>query len=80
MQQNASLVEEATAATESMKEQAGSLLRTVSRFRLGGESAQAAVPPAIVPIRFQRTPLPAGPALLEKRGDDGPPPGEWRTF
>jgi methyl-accepting chemotaxis protein len=37
VQQNASLVEEATAATESMKEQAGSLLQTVSRFKLDGQ-------------------------------------------
>jgi hypothetical protein len=34
VQQNASLVEEATAATESMKGQADSLLQTVARFRL----------------------------------------------
>jgi methyl-accepting chemotaxis protein len=39
VQQNASLVEEATAATESMKEQAASLLQTVSRFNLGGSDA-----------------------------------------
>ena len=38
VQQNASLVEEATAATESMKEQAGSLLAIVSRFKLGDHS------------------------------------------
>ncbi|MEP6823358.1 MAG: methyl-accepting chemotaxis protein [Ramlibacter sp.] len=36
VQQNASLVEEATAATESMKEQAASLLQMVSRFQLDG--------------------------------------------
>jgi methyl-accepting chemotaxis protein len=42
VQQNASLVEEATAATESMKEQAASLLRMVSRFDLGGQSAEPA--------------------------------------
>jgi methyl-accepting chemotaxis protein len=41
VQQNASLVEEATAATESMKEQAGSLMQTVSRFKLGGEQPMA---------------------------------------
>jgi methyl-accepting chemotaxis protein len=35
VQQNASLVEEATAATESMKEQANMLLRIVARFNLG---------------------------------------------
>ena len=34
VQQNASLVEEAAAATESMKDQAGTLLDLVSRFRL----------------------------------------------
>jgi methyl-accepting chemotaxis protein len=39
VQQNASLVEEATAATESMKDQAGALLETVSRFKLDGQSA-----------------------------------------
>jgi len=37
VQQNASLVEEATGATESMKEQADWLLQLVSRFKLGGE-------------------------------------------
>ncbi|HWP11858.1 MAG TPA: methyl-accepting chemotaxis protein [Ramlibacter sp.] len=41
VQQNASLVEEATAATESMKEQAGALMQTVSRFNLGGEQRKA---------------------------------------
>ncbi|MDB5953450.1 MAG: chemotaxis sensory transducer [Ramlibacter sp.] len=39
VQQNASLVEEATAATESMKEQAAALLQKVSRFKLKGEHA-----------------------------------------
>jgi methyl-accepting chemotaxis protein len=39
VQQNASLVEEATAATHSMKEQAGVLLSKVSRFTLGKEQA-----------------------------------------
>jgi methyl-accepting chemotaxis protein len=41
VQQNASLVEEATAATHSMKEQASALLSKVSRFTLGKEQAQA---------------------------------------
>ena len=39
VQQNASLVEQASAATESMKDQAAALLHTVSRFRLGGQPA-----------------------------------------
>jgi len=42
VQQNASLVEESTAATEAMKEQAGTLLQLVARFRLGEEEARAA--------------------------------------
>jgi methyl-accepting chemotaxis protein len=37
VRQNASLAEEATGATESMKQQADWLLRLVSRFKLGGE-------------------------------------------
>ncbi|HYE40085.1 MAG TPA: methyl-accepting chemotaxis protein, partial [Ramlibacter sp.] len=82
VQQNASLVEEATAATESMKEQASTLLRTVSRFRLGGESA-ASVQAAggVAPIRFEpRAQLTGAPALLEQRGAAAQAPGEWRTF
>ncbi|MBK0393178.1 HAMP domain-containing protein [Ramlibacter sp. CrO1] len=60
VQQNASLVEEAAAATESMKEQSGSLLQLVSRFRLGNEEAlaqgasasvQEQPAPKIVPIQ-----------------------------
>jgi methyl-accepting chemotaxis protein len=46
VQQNASLVEEATAATESMKEQAGSLLQMVSRFKLGSAEQAAGAPAA----------------------------------
>jgi hypothetical protein len=60
VQQNASLVEEAAAATESMKDQSGSLLQLVSRFRLGNEEAlaqgasasvQEQPAPKIVPIQ-----------------------------
>ena len=66
VQQNASLVEEATAATESMKEQAASLLQTVSRFNLGGsdaafaalrETAPAAVA-APAPVSHAMAPMP----------------------
>ncbi len=75
VQQNASLVEEATAATESMKEQAAALLRTVSRFRLGGEAAAQA--PAVAPIRVQARPQPVAP-LLAQPGTAAA--GEWRSF
>ncbi len=67
VQQNASLVEEATAATESMKEQAGSLLQSVARFKLaqdatsGGPRAalpEAAAPGPIVVRRSAKLPAP----------------------
>ena len=55
VQQNASLVEEAAAATESMKAQAATLLQTVSRFRIDAGGMQPAwMAPA--------TPAPAVPA------------------
>jgi methyl-accepting chemotaxis protein len=57
VQQNAALVEEATGAAESMKEQAGSLLDLVSRFKLGREyglidpleAAAASAPSRVAP-------------------------------
>jgi methyl-accepting chemotaxis protein len=77
VQQNASLVEESTAATEAMKEQAGTLLKLVARFRLGEEAAPAtfeerprqaiaAMPPIRVrpraePLRFDPAPLASAP-------------------
>jgi methyl-accepting chemotaxis protein len=79
VQQNASLVEEASAATESMKEQAGALLRTVSRFDLGGVHA---VP---VPVA-RRPPAPVAKPIAVRAGErKALPPkpaaeGEWRTF
>ena len=42
VQQNAALAEEATSATESMKQQADGLLEVVSRFKLGGREKKAA--------------------------------------
>jgi methyl-accepting chemotaxis protein len=42
VQQNAALVEEASAATESMRDEAAALLERVSRFELGDSAA----PPA----------------------------------
>ncbi|HEY0825564.1 MAG TPA: methyl-accepting chemotaxis protein, partial [Ramlibacter sp.] len=44
VQQNASLVEEATAATEAMKAQSSALLQLVARFRLASEPAQEGAP------------------------------------
>ena len=64
VQQNASLVEEATAATESMKEQAGALLQMVSRFKLAQQPAAARPRPA-EPIRLRPGPArAAAPAFV----------------
>jgi methyl-accepting chemotaxis protein len=51
VQQNASLVEEAAAATESMKAEAEGLLQLVGRFRLGEEPSVAAALRAVAPGR-----------------------------
>ncbi|QJW85865.1 HAMP domain-containing protein [Ramlibacter terrae] len=47
VQQNAALVEQASAATESMRVQAGALLQMVARFQVGD------APQAVAPIRYQ---------------------------
>ena len=86
VQQNASLVEEASAATESMKEQAALLLRTVSRFQLG--DARSSAPPA--PPDQAANPAPRVPAsmpVVAVRRAQRPilpaqaePAGQWRAF
>ena len=93
VQQNASLVEEATAATESMKEQAGSLLQMVSRLKLGTDMAAAAtqhvVPrqqstaaPAPLPISVKpRVTVPSGfAAALGAPAGKRNGNGEWKEF
>ncbi|TWO68536.1 hypothetical protein FN976_22680 [Caenimonas sedimenti] len=63
VQQNASLVEEAAAATESMKQQAATLLQLIGRFRLrkDHDAAQTAARPSRdegrSPARLRPTPL-----------------------
>jgi hypothetical protein len=52
VQQNAALVEEASAATEAMRDEAATLLQRVARFELGG--AVASLPgraPSAAPAR-----------------------------
>jgi hypothetical protein len=96
VQQNASLVEEAAAATESMKSQAASLLQMVSRFHLG--EAQPAITPLHPIPHPQAQPAPDMPApqpIPLKRASaklppvlqDAVPPlkapasnGEWKEF
>ena len=86
VQQNASLVEEGMAATESMKAQADALLQAIARFRLGGAEAVALEPvlPAAsrgapAPIRVREA-LPPSAPLLGARPADQAPTGEWRSF
>ena len=91
VQQNASLVEEATAATDSMKDQAGSLLAMVSRFRLGSERAADAVPmvpvltaavkPAAIRVRPAATLPPAlATAFARSKAHGSARNGEWKEF
>ena len=82
VQQNASLVEEASAATESMKAQADALLQLVSRFRLPAQDeAPAAAAPAPVlarapaPVRVRPSPPALAAATPPKLPD-----GTWQEF
>jgi len=61
-QQNASLVEEATAASQSMQEQASSLARLVSVFKLESETAHA-----LSAVRGRTRSFDAKPAAPERR-------------
>ncbi len=53
VQQNASLVEEATAATELMKQQAAVLLGMVARFKLGEQPSAAGARASRAPLRVE---------------------------
>jgi len=61
VQQNASLVEEATAATESLKDEAGRLLQAVSRFKLPGGADAGQPPPEVLTLALPRKLQPAAP-------------------
>jgi methyl-accepting chemotaxis protein len=83
-QQNAALVEEAAAASESLREQAAKLSQTVAVFRLDGargRAAQASVPKSnVTPLKKKPvTAAPAEPLRVKRlagagRGDD------WEEF
>jgi len=53
-QQNAAMVEESTAASHSLAEEAESLAASVARFRIGEEAAAVRAAPA-APARSERT-------------------------
>jgi methyl-accepting chemotaxis protein len=85
VQQNASLVEEATAATESMKEQAGSLLQTVARFKLGAPQAATQKPaptggPSRIRVARRAGTGAAFAAALAAPGQAAAGNGEWKQF
>jgi methyl-accepting chemotaxis protein len=91
VQQNASLVEEAAAATESMKEQAGTLLELVSRFRLEDAEQSYSTTPAVLEapmmsasaIRVRprgNLPPPRIAPIRTKRGKGRGGNGEWAEF
>jgi methyl-accepting chemotaxis protein-1 (serine sensor receptor) len=65
-QQNAALVEEASAAARSMEEQANLLAEAVSVFRTGAATAAAAVRPALAAVAATVTPV-RRPAALSPR-------------
>jgi methyl-accepting chemotaxis protein len=69
VQQNASLVEEAAAATESMKDQAGTLLELVSRFRLqDADDSFASSHPAVLQAALVGSSPSPGPIKVRARG------------
>ncbi|UVH61121.1 methyl-accepting chemotaxis protein [Variovorax paradoxus] len=90
-QQNAALVEEASAAAQSLQEQAGSLVQSVSIFKLGaGGAAERTAFTRITPIPKPAKPAPKRPAkALPTRREPSAAPqlsmagdakGDWTEF
>ncbi|SCK60287.1 methyl-accepting chemotaxis protein [Variovorax sp. HW608] len=89
-QQNAALVEEAAAAAGSLQEQAASLVKSVSIFRLGSDSeavhaiaqAQAKSAPAASPRAAKSAPTakPASAAARPQAVARTEPSGDWTEF
>jgi len=82
-QQNAALVEEATAAARSMEEQAGHLTDAVALFKLEGQAVPTVV--AAAPATRQRaTTPPRTPAAPARRAAVREPAlaseGDWQEF
>jgi|GEM_PF-3219543 len=81
-QQNAALVEEATAAARSMEEQAHQLSEAVALFHLDDAAAPASAPPAprraAAPARAPAPKLAPAPRVIAPAKDaDG---GDWQEF
>ncbi|MCM2520700.1 methyl-accepting chemotaxis protein [Stenotrophomonas maltophilia] len=80
-QQNAALVEEASAAARSMEEQANLLAEAVSVFRTGAVTAAAAVRPALAAVAASVAPV-RRPAVLSPRMEPtlAANAGGWEEF
>ncbi|KOQ76134.1 methyl-accepting chemotaxis protein [Stenotrophomonas maltophilia] len=80
-QQNAALVEEASAAARSMEEQANLLAEAVSVFRTGAATAAAVVRPALAAVAASVAPV-RRPAVLSPRIDStlAANAGGWEEF
>ncbi|HEL4804976.1 TPA: HAMP domain-containing protein [Stenotrophomonas maltophilia] len=80
-QQNAALVEEASAAARSMEEQANLLAEAVSVFRTGAVTAAAAVRPALAAVAASAAPV-RRPAVLSPRMEPtlAANAGGWEEF
>jgi methyl-accepting chemotaxis protein len=79
-QQNAALVEEAAAAAESMQEQAGSLARAVSVFKLAGGGGRIAQAPALPARRAASLPAPERAMRKLAPNANSGPEDEWEEF
>jgi methyl-accepting chemotaxis protein len=73
VQQNATLVEEASAATESMKDQAAALLQAVARFKLVDDEPQGEETP-LTPLHPVRARAPAPPPIQVRQNTTSLPP------
>jgi methyl-accepting chemotaxis protein-1 (serine sensor receptor) len=80
-QQNAALVEEASAAARSMEEQANLLAEAVSVFRTGAATALRPVRPALAAVAATVTPV-RGPRRCRRASSRHwrPMPGGWEEF
>ncbi|MFD1070510.1 methyl-accepting chemotaxis protein [Luteimonas composti] len=85
-QQNAALVEEATAAARSMEQQAGQLVQTVAVFRMQDTPAGQPAAPAPAPRAVRSSPAPVRPAPARRLAAAAAPAlaaeaaGDWQEF
>lgn len=84
-QQNAAMVEESTAASHSMKEEANALNSVVSHFKIGSDSgARRGSPPIVSPVSkvVSRAPIysPVAKKAVAGGGRPAPADNDWQDF